>query len=70
MNLEFVVDESGNKKAVMIPFAEWEDFQNELSEFFEYKKLKERLRKAFDEVQQIQSGELPRRTMQNFLDEC
>ena len=70
MNVEFVIDESGNKKAVLIPFEEWEKFQNELIEFFEYKKLKESLKKAFKEVKQIQSGKLPRRTMQNLLDEC
>lgn len=70
MNVEFVIDESGNKKAVLIPFEEWEKFQNELIEFFEYKKLKESLKNAFKEVKQIQSGKLPRRTMQNLLDEC
>ena len=70
MNLEFVIDESGNKKAVLIPFQEWEEFQQELLEFFEYRKLKESLKIAFSEVKQIKKEILPKRTMQNFLDEC
>lgn len=70
MNLEFVIDESGNKKAVLIPFQEWEEFQQELLEFFEYRKLKESLKIAFLEVKEIKKGILPKRTMQNFLDEC
>ncbi|MEO0338157.1 MAG: hypothetical protein AAF242_02990 [Bacteroidota bacterium] len=70
MNLEFVIDESGNKKAVLIPFQEWEEFQQELLEFFEYRKLKKSLKIAFSEVKQIKKGMLPKRTMQNFLDEC
>ena len=70
LSLEFVVDESGNKKAVVIPFEEWELLQKELKAFWEYQEMKSSLKEAFSEVKQIQKGHLPRKTMQNFLDEC
>jgi len=70
MNIEFVIDEFGNKKAVLIPFQEWEQFKKELQAFFEYKEQKESLKTAFSEVQKIKRGELSKRTMQQFLDEC
>ena len=70
MNIEFVIDEFGNKKAVLIPFQEWEQFKKEVQAFFECKEQKESLKKAFIEVEKIKKGELPKRTMQQFLDEC
>lgn len=70
MSIQFVTDEMGNKKAVQIPFEEWLLLEKELKEFFDYRRMKTNLKSAFLQVKQIQSGQLPRRTMQNFLDEC
>lgn len=42
----------------------------EVSAFWEYQEMKSSLKEAFSEVKQIQKGLLPRKTMQNFLDEC
>ena len=67
--VQFVTDESGNKKAVLIPIEEWRLLQKELDEWFTYREMKAGLKSAFIQVKQIQSGQLPKRTMKNFLDE-
>lgn len=70
ISIQYVTDEAGNKKAVLIPYQDWELIQDELKDLLEYRRMKASLKSAFKEVKQIQSGKLPRRTMKTFLDEC
>ena len=69
MAVQYLTDESGNKKAVLIPIEEWQLFKQEWKEWHEYQAMKAALKSAFFEVKQIQSGQLPKRTLKAFLDE-
>lgn len=69
-SIEFVTDESGNKRAVLIPLTEWEKIQVDLNELLEYRTMKESLKSAFSQVREIKQGELPKKTLKRFLDEC
>lgn len=70
LNIKFITDRSGNKKAVQIPIKEWEAIEQKLKDLDDYMDIKSNLKTAFIEVNQIKNGDLPKKTMQAFLDEC
>jgi len=70
LSIQFVTDEAGNKQAVLIPIAEWNQLQKEIRELLEYKSMKSSLKTAFSEVKKIRSGQLPKTSLSSFLDEC
>lgn len=70
LNIKFVTDELGNKKAVQIPYEDWLEIEKELTSYFEYQKLKEELTNAFKEVKEIKEGKVKAVSLKEFLDEC
>ena len=70
INIEFVTDQLGNKRAVLISFNDWQEIQTDLKELLQYRYMKKSLSSAFTEVKQIKEGKLPRKTLKEFLDEC
>ncbi len=70
LNIEFITDRSGNKKAVQIPIKEWEAIEQKLSDLDDYMDIKSNLKTAFIEVNQIKNGDLPKKTMKAFLEDC
>lgn len=70
ISVQFLMDENGNKQAVLIPFVEWEKMQQELAAWREYQALKKSLQTAFEDVEQIKKGIQPRITLKEFLNEC
>jgi len=67
--IRYVTDEAGNKKAVLIPFDEWQQILESLAELEELRSFKTSLKAAFQEVEEIKKGKSPRVTLSEFLDE-
>jgi hypothetical protein len=70
VKIQYLTDEEGNKKAVMIPIDEWKKFERQFLELMEYASFKSDIRSAFTEVQEILKGNKKKQTLKNFLDEC
>jgi len=47
LNIEFVTDKSGNKKAVQIPLEEWEKIEEVLKNLHSYQDMKSSLKISF-----------------------
>lgn len=69
LSIQFVTDRKGNKKAVLIPFEEWQELQKELAELMEYRSLKASLKAAFQQVEEIKKGKSVRKSLKEFLNE-
>lgn len=67
--IQYVSDTKGNPKAVQIPIKEWEMLLQKLKEYEQELQLKSDLTAAFDEVNLMQKGQLPKQTLANFLNE-
>jgi hypothetical protein len=70
VKIQYVTDEEGNKKAVMIPIEEWKKVEKQFLELAEYASLDSDLRAAFMEVQEMMKGNKKGQTLKEFLDEC
>jgi hypothetical protein len=70
VKIQYVTDEEGNKKAVMIPIEEWKKVEKQFLELTEYAYLDSDLRAAFMEVQEMMKGNKKGQTFKEFLDEC
>lgn len=70
VKIQYVTDEDGNKKAVMIPIEEWKKVEKQFLELIEYASLDSDLRTAFMEVQEMIKGTKKGQTLKEFLDEC
>jgi hypothetical protein len=70
VKIQYVTDEEGNKKAVMIPIEEWKKVEKQFLELTEYASLDSDLRAAFLEVQEMMKGNKKGQTFKEFLDEC
>ena len=70
VKIQYVTDENGKKRAVMIPIEEWNKIEKHFLELMQYVSLDNDLRTAFEEVQQIIKGRKKGQTLKEFLDEC
>lgn len=68
-SIQYLTDEAGNKQAVLVSMQEWQKIQQELEEWRAYRALKKSLKKAFQEVEKIKKGRMPRVTLKAFLSE-
>jgi len=68
-DIKMTTDPSGNQ-TVVIPLADWENIQQDMKELAECRAIKSGLKSALLEVEAIKNGELPRKTLKSFLDEC
>ena len=69
INIEYVTDKLGNKKAVQIALEQWEKIEQALKSLNDFRNMKSSLKSAFVEVGQIRNGKLPKKTLKEFLDE-
>jgi len=69
INIEYVTDKLGNKKAVQIPLEKWERIEQALKSLNDFRNIKSSLKSGFVEVEQIRKGKLPKKTLKEFLDE-
>lgn len=68
-SIQYVTDEAGNKKAVLIPLDEWLAIEQTLAQLKELLALKESLATGFREVAQIKKGLAPKVSLSDFLNE-
>ena len=67
INIEYVTDKLGNKKAVQIPLKQWERIEQALKSLNDFRNIKSSLKSGFVEVEQIRKGKLPKKTLKEFL---
>lgn len=68
-NIKYVSDADGKKTAVLIPIKEWEEMESELRSLKQEEILRNSLTNAMNEVELIQKGELPKKSIEDLLDE-
>lgn len=69
MKVEYIIDESGNQKSVLIDINDWKKFNQKYKELQNKLKILNSLEKAVDEVQKLKSGKRPKKSMKNLLNE-
>ncbi|MEL6195327.1 MAG: hypothetical protein AAFR66_24945 [Bacteroidota bacterium] len=69
LGIQYVMDQEGNKKAVLIPIADWNKLQEEVQQLREMNELKGRLSSSYSQMKKIKSGELPKTSLTSFLNE-
>lgn len=65
----YVIDSQGQKMFVQLSVQEWENFVTEFKRMESILLLKSKLKNAFREVRQIQSGEKQGTPLNEFLNE-
>ncbi len=66
IGIEYVTDKAGNKSKVLISYEDWQRIEASFKKWEAYEGLKS----ALVEVKLMQQGQLPKRDMKTFLDEC
>ena len=67
--IQYVSDAKGTPKAVQIPIGQWEKIMQKLRSYEQQLKLKNDLTEAFNEVEQMRAGKIPKQTLSDFLNE-
>ncbi len=70
LNIQYVTDSDGKKKAVLIPIEEWESLEKHFEELMQYLALKSQVKEAYSEVKEIQKGNIEKISLNDFLNEC
>ncbi|MEM8523707.1 MAG: hypothetical protein AAGG68_03640 [Bacteroidota bacterium] len=68
-DINYLINESGERTAVIIPIKEWDSILQWYKTTTEYQELKKDLKGAFEEVKQIEKGEEAKRSLDNLFDE-
>lgn len=68
--LQYLIDEQGEKTAVIVPIEDWVTLQEQLKEFEEYRMMEIDLKKSLEEVVAIKSGKIKEQSLEDFLNEC
>lgn len=69
-DLQYLINEQGEKTAVIIPIKEWVALQEQLKEFEESRIMEVDLEQALEEVGAIKAGEIKKQSLEDFLNEC
>ncbi|MCF0053688.1 hypothetical protein LXM25_26690 [Dyadobacter sp. LJ53] len=65
MNVQFVSNSKGKVTAVQLPLKEWQEVERKLEAF----NMAASIKSGFEEMQQIEKGELKAKTLEEFLHE-
>ena len=68
-NLQYVTGKNGRPKAVQIPIREWENLLKDYKHTKQLSKLKNDLRSAISEIQEIKKGNKKVVLLKDFLNE-
>lgn len=69
INIQYLMDQNGNKTAVLIPIEDWLNISNNFVEFLEYQDLKSNLVSAYEEVESMIKGNQEKILLTDFLEE-
>ena len=67
MQITYIKDKKGKKKAVQIPIDEWNSLIKEFRKLDDYRKTKVDLTEAISEIKEYESGKRKARTLKQFL---
>ena len=70
LHVQYLTDDKGTKTAVKIPFKEWTKFIEDYNHLRQYSKLKRGIKDAFEEIKQIENGNVEEISLSEFLNEC
>ena len=70
INIQYIKDELGNEKAVVIPIEEWKKIESNLQELLQYASMKSGLKESFLELKEIVKGNKKGKSAKDFLNEC
>ena len=65
MQVQYITDNKGKKKSVVVPFRDWENIQKEMSK----QRAMLGIKSAVEEVRQMKEGKKRMRSMGKLLDE-
>ncbi len=69
IDVQYLTDATGKQTAVQIPIETWKEISEHLPTLLEYMTLRKSLMAGFKEARQIQKGEKPMKTLDEFLKE-
>lgn len=67
MSIDYITDEEGNQKAVIISIEEWNKFKNENLKLKKKLNLLSGVKDAFQEIEEIKKGNKKSITLSEFL---
>ena len=70
LHIQYLIDASGAKTAVQIPYNEWMEFYARYRHLRQYSKLKKGLKEAFEEIENIETRSTKKISLEEFLNEC
>jgi len=68
-NVQYLSDAKGKPKAVQVPYNQWKSLLEKLAEHEFADKFSEDLKAAITDVQLMQSGAKPKRTIQDMINQ-
>jgi PHD/YefM family antitoxin component YafN of YafNO toxin-antitoxin module len=68
-HIQYIVDNQGHKKSVVVPYNEWESLQREKELLLNKIKFLEELKDSVDEVKEALGGKKKTKALSDFLDE-
>ncbi|MEK7435195.1 MAG: hypothetical protein AABZ74_18835 [Cyanobacteriota bacterium] len=70
MNIDYIIDEKGKQKAVIIQIDEWNKFKNENLKLKKKLNVLSGIKDAFQEIEEIKQGKRKKgQTLSEFLNE-
>ena len=69
LSIQYVTDQQGKKKAVLIPISDWNKILSEFQQMKEAQSLKAKLSSGFEQMEKIKAGKLPKTSLTQFIDE-
>jgi hypothetical protein len=72
MDLQYIIDENGQKNGVQLPMKDWKQIEKDLEELSRLRNKKRfmaELAEAVKEIKQIKEGKKQARTVEDFLNE-
>jgi hypothetical protein len=69
MKVEYITDDKGNQKSVLIDINEWKKFNQKYKQLQNKLKVLTSLEKAVEEVKELKSGKKTKTSMKDLLNE-
>lgn len=69
MKIEYITDENGRQKSVIIPHKQWKNFETDYNRMKNKIKILTGIQEALKEVKQIQNGKKRAKTLKETIDE-
>lgn len=69
MDVQYVIDSTGNIRAVQLPFSEWKKVLQKLNRYEQMLKVRSDLTEAFKEVEVLRKSKAKKQTLREFLGE-